>query len=129
MQRVHIHAPNACLTMQQANVLRAFCSRYGQGYELRLSSSPPTAPGAIGMRGATSCAQLCEGNVVEMCPSLDGLHSLAHEIGHAEVARIHGPEKFNDEQLVAVEQIAFLVNLAKALLTGGQLELGRVAAE
>src|SRR5690606_19493852 len=72
---------------------------------------------AVGEPGATQFAQLCADNVIAVVPDLYCLGSLSHEIGHAMVAWTHGEHKFGDEQLVSVEERAFLARLARLLLT------------
>lgn len=96
--------------------LRIFAAAYGRGYTIIECDEPRAAEGALGTRGSTCAAQLCTGGVIAAVPSVQALHSIAHEIGHAEVAERFGEAAFNDEGKVAVEQIAFLVRFAQALL-------------
>lgn len=107
--------------MDPFELLEEFCRGYGEGYELRLTPKPEAEPGAVGMRGASPYAQLCRDRVVAIVDPFDSVHSLAHEVGHDMVAARHGQEKFDDEQLVAVEQIAFLDELVRFLLAKATL--------
>jgi hypothetical protein len=97
--------------------LEAFCAGYGPGFRITWDDDPHNHPGALGLRGATQFAQLCEGRIIAAKPELDALHSVAHELGHGMVAHEHSPDKFGDEHLVSIEQIAFLGRLTRALLS------------
>lgn len=99
--------------------LEEFCASYGQGYRLVDCDEPAKAPNPVGMAGATTHAQLCEGRVVCAVPSFDSIHSIALEIGHAEAAA----KDEQDASLVRyenlttmIEQIAFLDRLCRVLL-------------
>lgn len=100
--------------------LSAFCAKHGPGFRLEWDAHPAEREDAIGLKGATSHAQLCEGNIISARPQLDALHSISHEIGHAMAAHVHGEHKREDEHLAAVEQCFFLVQLSRHLLTATQ---------
>lgn len=98
-------------------IIEAFCAGYGLGFRIEWDDHPSKRPDAVGEPGATQFAQLCADNVIAVVPDLYCLGSLSHEIGHAMVAWNHGEHKFGDEQLVSVEERAFLARLARLLLT------------
>ena len=102
--------------MDPFELLEEFCRGYGEGYELRLTPNVAHQVDAVGVRGASPYAQLCRDRVVAIVDPFDSVHSLAHEVGHQQVADVHGADKFDDERLVAVEQIAFLDGLVRFLL-------------
>lgn len=100
--------------------LQQFCASYRGGITLVASEAPHEAPDTLGLAGATSCAQLVgDGRTVLAVPSIDSLHSVAHEVGHAIALLEHGDVK--DERRAVLEQIAFLVNLGRELLGEGAL--------
>lgn len=105
--------------------LEAFCAGYGPGFLLAWDTAPDLREDALGLAGATSHAQLCSGRVVAAKPDPDSLHSIAHEVGHAMACHTHGTAGLDNEELVTVEQIAFLVRWSRHLMLDSEHTKGQ----